>query len=217
MFAQVHEPGEAAQSDSTHMTELGVTLGGVPFPHLVYHLVLVYSNVEAVQTHYGVQPTTNNLGVAHENGDVEQQHFRFKKAVEEALRVRGSPDFADDAYGRFLLNLVKQRNLRRQVRWLEEPRSSRATARMCCAPYATPTIRKSLCRSRRGPRQKCPVWVSRARCFRAARRQGNPVTTNPNGARRRPGTGGRDGAVGRDGDHPSARLPDHDQPGCIPD
>ncbi len=30
------------------MTDLGVTLGGVPFPHLLYHLVLTYSNVEAV-------------------------------------------------------------------------------------------------------------------------------------------------------------------------
>ena len=49
MFPQVHEPGEAAQSDFTYMNSLGVTLGGVPFPHLVYHLVLVYSNIEAVQ------------------------------------------------------------------------------------------------------------------------------------------------------------------------
>src|SRR5258708_9587653 len=30
------------------MSGLGVTLGGLPFPHLVYHLVLTYSNVEAV-------------------------------------------------------------------------------------------------------------------------------------------------------------------------
>ena len=49
IFPQIHEPGEAAQSDFTHMSNLGVTLGGVPFPHLVYHLVLVYSNIEAVQ------------------------------------------------------------------------------------------------------------------------------------------------------------------------
>ena len=41
MFPQVHQPGWAAQSDFTHMTELGVTLGGVPFPHLLYHCVLV--------------------------------------------------------------------------------------------------------------------------------------------------------------------------------
>ena len=178
IFPQVHEPGEAAQSDFTHMSSLGVTLGGVPFPHLVYHLVLVYSNVEAVQicfsesfealvegfetclwqviggvprqhrtdhlsaaiypldaegraqakqryqllmAHYGLEPTTNNLGVAHENGDVEQEHFQFKRAVDQALRARGSREFADRAaYARFLQNLVKQRNLRRQTRWLEE-------------------------------------------------------------------------------------------------
>jgi hypothetical protein len=49
IFPQIHEPGEAAQSDFTYMNSLGVTLGGVPFPHLVFHLVLVYSNVEAIQ------------------------------------------------------------------------------------------------------------------------------------------------------------------------
>jgi hypothetical protein len=49
MFPQVHEPGEAAQSDFTAMNSPGVTLGGVPFQHMVYHLVLVYSNIEAVQ------------------------------------------------------------------------------------------------------------------------------------------------------------------------
>jgi transcriptional regulator with XRE-family HTH domain len=177
MFPQIHEPGEAAQSDFTYMTSLGVTLGGVPFPHLVYHLVLVYSNIEAVRicfsesfeslvegfesciwqiggvprqhrtdhlgaaihpldadgraqakrrydllmAHYGLEPTTNNLGVAHENGDVEQEHRQFKRAVDQALRARGSREFADrSSYARFLQNLIKQRNLRRHERWREE-------------------------------------------------------------------------------------------------
>jgi hypothetical protein len=31
------------------MNSLGVTLGSVPFPHMVFHLVLVYSNVEVIQ------------------------------------------------------------------------------------------------------------------------------------------------------------------------
>ena len=177
MFSQVHEPGEAAQSDFTYMNSLGVTLGGVAFPHMVYHLVLVYSNMEAVQicfsesfealvegfetclwqlggvprqhrtdhlsaaihpldddartqakeryrvlmVHYGLEPTTNNLGVAHENGDVEQEHRQFKRAVDQALRARGSREFGDRAaYNRFLQNLVKKRNLTRHTRWLEE-------------------------------------------------------------------------------------------------
>ena len=182
IFPQVHVPGEAAQSDFTHMTSLGVTLGGVPFEHLVFHLVLVYSNVEAIRVcfsesfeslaegletclwqvggvprqhrtdhlgaairpldadartqakeryrrllaHYGLEGTTNNVGVAHENGDVEQEHFRFKQAVDQALRVRGSRDFADRAaYERFLHRIVSQRNLTRQARWTDERQALR--------------------------------------------------------------------------------------------
>src|SRR5207249_8819552 len=44
IFPQIHRPGVDAQSDFTHMEPLGVTLGGVSFPHLVFHLVLSYSN-----------------------------------------------------------------------------------------------------------------------------------------------------------------------------
>ncbi len=47
IFEQVHTPGERAQSDFTHMEDLGVTIAGEPFLHLVYHFVLTYSNVEA--------------------------------------------------------------------------------------------------------------------------------------------------------------------------
>ena len=178
-FEQVHTPGRLAQSDFTHMSGLGVTLGGLPFPHLVYHLVLTYSNVEAISVcfaesfealaeglerclwqlggvpaqhrtdqltaavhhldaagrhdftvryqalmaHYGLQPTTNTAGEAHQNGDVEQAHHRFKIAVDQTLRVRGSRDFADRAsYQRFLHELVRQRNLTRQQRFaVEQP------------------------------------------------------------------------------------------------
>src|SRR5260370_41034380 len=48
MFAQQHIPGERGQSDFTHMEDLGVTLAGVPFLHMLHHFVLTYSNVEAV-------------------------------------------------------------------------------------------------------------------------------------------------------------------------
>ena len=41
--------GEYGQSDFTHAAALGVTIGGEPFPHLIYHLVLPYSNLEAVK------------------------------------------------------------------------------------------------------------------------------------------------------------------------
>jgi hypothetical protein len=182
IFPQVHEPGVAAQSDFTHMSDLQVTLGGVAFPHLAFHLVLTYSNVEAVtlcrsetfealaegieaclwqlggvprqhrtdhlsaairpldaegraqatarygalMAHYGLEPTTNNAGIAHENGDVEQSHHRFKVAVDQALRVRGSRDFPSRAaYLRFIQDLVRGRNLTRGVRWAEEQQTLR--------------------------------------------------------------------------------------------
>ena len=45
-FAQVHHPGRLAASDFTHCTDLGVTINGSPFDHLIYHFVLTYSNWE---------------------------------------------------------------------------------------------------------------------------------------------------------------------------
>jgi transposase len=177
IFPQQHKPAERAQSDFTHMEDLGVTIAGESFPHLVFHLVLTYSNVEAVRicfsesfealaegiehglwqiggvpeqhrtdhltaavkqehksgaedwtqryqalmAHYGMQPTWNNTGVAHENGDVEQSHHRFKEAIDQALHVRGHRDFASrSAYEHFLQDLVYKRNQTRTVRFVEE-------------------------------------------------------------------------------------------------
>ena len=174
MFEQVHQPGEAAQSDFTHMEELAVTINGEPFPHLLFHCVLTYSNVEAIRLcfgetfealaegiecalwqfggvpqahrtdhlgaaihplcadeqkafkdryaalmrHYRMTPTLNNTGIAHENGDVEQAHYRFKQATDQALRVRGSRDFPTRAaYEQFLDSLVRQRNATRRSRF----------------------------------------------------------------------------------------------------
>ncbi len=177
MFAQDHVAGERGQSDFTHMEDLGVTLAGEPFPHLLHHFVLTYSNVEAVSicfsesfealaegieqalwqiggvpkqhrtdhltaavknagkqdardwtrryealmAHYGMQPTRNNVSIAHENGDVEQSHHQFKQAVDQALRVRASRDFKSrEAYERFLADLIRVRNLKRSARFAEE-------------------------------------------------------------------------------------------------
>jgi hypothetical protein len=45
-FAQQHRPGEAAQTDFTWATELGITIMGVVFAHMLCHVVLPYSNWE---------------------------------------------------------------------------------------------------------------------------------------------------------------------------
>ncbi len=45
-FAQEHRPGEASQTDFTWCNELGVTIGGEEFHHMLCHMVLPYSNWE---------------------------------------------------------------------------------------------------------------------------------------------------------------------------
>ncbi|PDV96866.1 IS21 family transposase [Candidatus Chloroploca asiatica] len=108
-------------------------VGGVPQQHRTDNLsaavVTIAAAGERVYTerylalvrHYRMQPSTNTPGEAHENGDVEQAHYRFKEAVDQALRLRGSRDFADrPAYTRWLHELVRHRNLTRAARFAEE-------------------------------------------------------------------------------------------------
>jgi hypothetical protein len=174
-FAQEHHPGDLCQSDFTHMTALGVTIGGQSFPHLIYHFVLTYSNWEtgsvcfsesfeslseglqkalfeldgvpekhrsdrmtaavysdcngaeftqayqALLKFYGLEAQMIQAGKANENGDVEQSHHRFKRAVEQALLLRGGRDFESRSeYERFLRELIERRNAGRQERFIEE-------------------------------------------------------------------------------------------------
>ena len=65
----------------------------------------------ALMDHYRVKPMRINPGEAHENGDVEQSHFRFKQAVDQELMLRGSRDFVvREEYEAFLRQVFKQRN-----------------------------------------------------------------------------------------------------------
>jgi hypothetical protein len=73
----------------------------------------------ALLDHYRLKPKRINPGEAHENGDVEQSHFRFKGAVDQELMLRGSRDFADrEEYERFLRRIFNQRNAGRRE-WIE--------------------------------------------------------------------------------------------------
>ncbi len=70
---------------------------------------------------YRMEPTVNNPGKGHENGDVEKAHDFFKKAVHQKLLLRGSRDFAAEAeYRQFLTALRQERNLPRQGKLQEE-------------------------------------------------------------------------------------------------
>jgi hypothetical protein len=71
--------------------------------------------------HYGLRPSKIKAGNANENGDVEQSHFRFKDAVDQQLRLRGSRDFPSrEEYLKFLRDLVAVRNRNREAKYHEE-------------------------------------------------------------------------------------------------
>lgn len=48
MFAQTILPARQSQSDYTHCDELGITIAGEPFPHMLFHFMLPYSRWEYV-------------------------------------------------------------------------------------------------------------------------------------------------------------------------
>ena len=176
-FPQEHKPGELCQSDFTWMNQLGITISGQRFNHLIYHFVLPYSNWEtgticfsesfeslseglqnalwqlggvpkrhrtdqltaavqnpardskdeftqrysALMRHYGLESHKIQGGKPHENGDVEQRHYRLKNALEQSLLLRGSRDFNSRTdYALFLEKLFCQLNTGRRARFEEE-------------------------------------------------------------------------------------------------
>jgi hypothetical protein len=98
-------------------------LGGAPKEHRSDSLSAAFRNLTAdaredvtqryaaLMGHYGMTATRNNVGVAHENGSIESAHGHLKQALEDALLLRGSRDFADlDAYRAFVDGVVGRRN-----------------------------------------------------------------------------------------------------------
>src|SRR5512145_96927 len=104
-------------------------VGGVPTEHRSDSLSAAFRNLdrdaqvdltkryEALIAHYGMQPTRNNPGLAHENGSIESPHGHLKRALRDELLLRGSRDFADlNAYRRFVDEVVGRRNARNRKR-----------------------------------------------------------------------------------------------------
>ena len=101
------------------------SLGGAPQEHRSDSLSAAFRNLdreagadwtrryEALCGHYGMAATRNNRGLAHENGAIEGPHGHLKRAIADALALRGSAEFEDlAAYRRFLDELVGRRNAR---------------------------------------------------------------------------------------------------------
>ena len=77
----------------------------------------------AILRHYGLEGAKIQTGKAHENGDIEQRHYRLKRAADQALMLRGSRDFSSRAeYEVFLQTVFSRANRGRQARFNEELR-----------------------------------------------------------------------------------------------
>jgi transposase InsO family protein len=97
-------------------------LGGVPREHRSDSLSAAFHNLsrdaridltaryEALCAHYGMQPTRNNRGVAHENGSIESTHGHLKAAIGDALLLRGTRNFDTLADYRRFIDEITSRN-----------------------------------------------------------------------------------------------------------
>jgi hypothetical protein len=106
-------------------------VGGVPEEHRTDSLSAAVKNLkdenefteryQGLIRHYDMRASHNTPGRGHENGDIEQSHHRFKRAVEQAMLLRGSRDFENRAdYEAFLDEIVNRRNGRRREKLQQE-------------------------------------------------------------------------------------------------
>lgn len=108
-------------------------LGGVPEEHRTDNLSAATHELKRSRgrgfteryrellEHYGLRPSKNSPGRAHENGDVESSHGALKNVVDQRLRLRGSRDFDGvEGYWEFIEALVEERNVGREPALAEE-------------------------------------------------------------------------------------------------
>lgn len=193
MFEQVHPPGREGAFDFTDATELGVTIAGQLFVHLLFQFVLSFSKwrwvgiafsetfealvrglqdalwdlggvpavcrsdnlsaathqipgggrelnrrFAAVLEHYGASSTRIEPRQSHQNGVAEKAHDVLKSALEQALVIRGSRDFASvDEYMAFIGEIRGRLNAPRTALLDEERRHLRPLPTSRLPDYST--------------------------------------------------------------------------------
>jgi hypothetical protein len=106
-------------------------LGGIPQEHRTDSLSAAVKSPSSKEeftekyrgllNHYGMRASHSSPGRGNENGDIEQSHHRFKRAVEQELILRGSREFGSRGeYEEFLEGMLQRRNQLRRERVAEE-------------------------------------------------------------------------------------------------
>ena len=130
------ETGTICYSESLEALSEGLQnafweLGGVPTKLRTDNLTAaIYKDLnkktftdryEALLNHYKLEGQHIQAYCPNENGDIEQRHYRFKKAVAQALIFRGNNNFDSiEEYDDFLKKIFNQLNSGRVKRFSEE-------------------------------------------------------------------------------------------------
>ena len=130
-YVQITLGGESYSALADGLQSALFRAGGSPLEHRTDSLSAAFNNhaeeqkltqsYEALCTHYNLQATRNNRGVSHENGAIECAHGSFKRRLDQALKLRGSSDFAAiKDYQAFLDTVTGRLNKRCQSRFKDE-------------------------------------------------------------------------------------------------
>jgi hypothetical protein len=125
--------GESFVALSEGLQNALASFGGAPKTHRTDSLSAAFRNLTAADqkdittryaslcADYGMTPTRNNRGFAHENGSIESSHGHLKASLRDTLLLRGSSDFPDlDSYRAFVDGIIERKNRRNRVRIEQE-------------------------------------------------------------------------------------------------
>jgi transposase InsO family protein len=130
-YVQIILGGESYSALADGLQSALALAGGSPVEHRTDSLSAAFNNhaeeqkltqaYEALCAHYNLRGTRNNPGVSHENGAIECAHGSFKHRLDQALKLRGSADFATiKDYQAFLNKVTDRLNKRCQSRFKDE-------------------------------------------------------------------------------------------------
>jgi len=120
--------GESFQALTSGLQDALWMAGGVPEEHRTDSLSAAFNNLAEQEeltrryrelcAHYGLRASRNNLGVSHENGAIESRQGSLKRALDQALLLRGTREFADlPAYQQFVAETARRLNARCARAW----------------------------------------------------------------------------------------------------
>lgn len=147
---------ESLESLRSGLRECLMRAGGVTREHLTDSLAAAVHNIHSagdfkdryaeILSAFGMQGRRTQPRCPNENGDNEQRHYRFKKALDQALMLRGSRNFLSiKEYEQFLHKLLHKLNSSRQQKVDEETKALRPLPEVVIPEYTIERPRVTSC------------------------------------------------------------------------